>query len=59
LDALSPLLSNFALTYVNNSVQEKPGRAKIEWTHQLLAYEDGVNIVGENTDTIKKIQKLY
>jgi hypothetical protein len=23
-------------------------------THQLLAYADGINIVGENTDTIKK-----
>jgi hypothetical protein len=39
-DALSPLLFNFALEYAMNG------------THQLLAYADDVNVVGENTATI-------
>jgi hypothetical protein len=31
---------------------------KLNGTHQLLAYPDDVNLLGNNIDTIKKTQKL-
>jgi hypothetical protein len=37
----------------------EPGRAEIERDSPVFAYDDNVNIVGENIDTIKKTQKLY
>jgi hypothetical protein len=27
---------------------------KLNWTHQLLAYTDDVNVLGDNIDNIKK-----
>jgi hypothetical protein len=33
---------------------EKSGGTEIKWTHQLQVCADDVNLLGDNTDTIKK-----
>jgi hypothetical protein len=48
------MLFNFALEYAIKRVQEKQEVLKLNGTHQLLAYADNVNILGESTDTVQK-----
>jgi hypothetical protein len=53
-NALSSMLFSFALTYAIRKVQENQVGLKLKGTHQLLAYADVVNLLGDNVDTIKK-----
>jgi hypothetical protein len=53
-DTSSPLFLNFDLEYGIERVQKNQEGLKLNGTHQLLAYADDVNIVGENIDTIQK-----
>jgi hypothetical protein len=51
---LSPLLFNFALEYDIRKVRQNKVGLKLNDTHQLLAYADDVNLLGDNIDKIKK-----
>jgi hypothetical protein len=53
-DFLSPLLFNFALEHTIRKVQVNQLGLKLNGTHQLLAYADDVNLLGDNIEAIKE-----
>jgi hypothetical protein len=58
-DALSPLVFNFALEYAIRKVQENEVWLKLNGTHQLLAYADAVNLLGDNIYTMNKNRNFH
>jgi hypothetical protein len=57
-DVLSPLLFNFALEWAIRRVQLNQDGLKLNGTHQLLAYANGVNILGGNIRAVKKCRSF-
>jgi hypothetical protein len=56
--ALSPLLFNFAVEYAIRKVQGNQVGLKLNWTHQLLAWAEDVNLLGDNIDNINKSTEI-
>jgi hypothetical protein len=53
-EVLSPLLFNFALEFAIKTVQKNQAGLKFNGIHQLLAYGDDVNLLGDNIETIHR-----
>jgi hypothetical protein len=53
-EALLPRVFNFTLEYGIRNLKENQVGLKLNGTHQILAYADDINLVGDNIDTIKK-----
>jgi hypothetical protein len=56
-DALLPLFFTLSLEYAIRQVQENHVRLKLNGTHQVLAYADNMNLLGDNIDTVNKNTK--
>jgi len=57
--SLTPLFFNFALEYANRRVQVYQDGLKLNGTHQVLVYANGVNILDGSLHTIKKNTEAF
>jgi len=55
-DTLSPLLLSFALEHVIRRVQVNQDGLKLNGTHPLLVYADGVNVLGGSVQDSRNIK---
>ena len=53
-DALQSLLFNFAQEHAIRRFQENRIGLELNGKHQLLVYADGVNMLGENLQTVRE-----
>jgi Reverse transcriptase (RNA-dependent DNA polymerase). len=58
-DASSPLLFDVALEYAIRKVQETNLGLDLNGTHQVLAYVDDVNLIGDDIRTIERNVDFY
>jgi len=58
-NALSPFLFNLLLQYCIRRIPVNQNGLKLNCTHQLLVYGDGVNILGGSTHSIIKIHRRF
>jgi hypothetical protein len=58
-DAVSSLLFDFSLECTIRKVLENKRGLEINWKHQLLVYDDDVNLLGDSINIIKKTRKVY
>jgi hypothetical protein len=59
VDALTPLLLNYALMYAIRKVQVSQDRLKLNGTHQLLVYAVNINILEEATYYKRKLRSFF
>jgi hypothetical protein len=55
-DALPILLINFALDYTRRIVQGNHMVLKLNWSHQLLAYAEDMNLFVDNIDPTNAVK---
>jgi hypothetical protein len=58
-DVLSPLLVNFVTKYAIKKVQESQVGLKLNETHERLAYVEYVNLLGDSTETLALVKRLF
>jgi hypothetical protein len=56
-EALTSPFFNFVLDYAIRNVEENQVGLKLNGTHQLLAYADDMNLLGDDIDTKRKTTK--